>query len=295
MSIPGRRIELVGDSAPMDRVREQLASLAQVPWPVRIEGPTGSGKSLAARLLHRLSARVDGPFVACNVNMIARGLELGELRGHVRGAYTGAVADRAGVFEAAHGGTLFVDEIATATPIVQMALLQLVEEHTVRRVGESRDRYVDVRFVFATNVNLEEAVLAGEFRRDLFHRLGLLIVQMPALEKHREDIPQLSQMILEKKSRQIGAEPPVLSADEMQILLNYDWPGNVRELEHVLEHYVALGCLPGSTADSSNLRSDWREYVEQVLREHDGNKTAASRALGVSRNTLYKELSRRSG
>lgn len=191
---------LIGSTRRMREVREQLRSLAPVPWPVRIEGPSGSGKSVAARLLHEWSPLASGPFVSCNVGMIASGLEIGELVGHARGAITGAVSDRVGVFEAAHGGTLFLDEIGTASPTVQRALLQLIEEGSVRRLGEHRERQVRVRLVFATNADLEAAVLAGDFRVDLLHRLGLLIVKMPSLARHREDIPALANEILAEKA-----------------------------------------------------------------------------------------------
>jgi DNA-binding NtrC family response regulator len=263
-----------------------------VPWPVRIEGPTGTGKGLAARLLHEWSGRRDGPFVACHLNVVSDGLEVAELVGHVRGAFTGAIADRRGVFEAAHGGTLFLDEIVLASPRVQQALLQLLEERAVRRLGEQRVRGLDVRLVFATNANLEQAMLAGAFRRDLYYRLGSLRVRMPALREHVEDIPALAERILEMKCLQADVPRRTLPPDLLDTLMRHDWPGNVRELDRALEHYVTFGALPASIRPGAPA-ADWRERVDEVLRQTGGNKTEAARLLGISRQTLHEVLRER--
>jgi DNA-binding NtrC family response regulator len=283
---------LIGSSPVMQGVLAIIARLAVVPWAVRIEGPSGTGKRVAARMLHALSARAAEPFVRCNLNMIADGREHAELVGWVRGAFTGAVSDHAGDFEAAHHGMLLLDEIGAATPKVQLALLQLVDEGAVRRIGDHRVRYVDVRLVYATNADLEVEVAAGRFREDLFFRLGRHVLRMPALAEHREDIPDLVSVILDRKAQEAALPGRAPSAAEMEQLIAYDWPGNVRELEHAIEHFVTWGRLPPNLA-RDGLRSVWRRRVDQVLARHDGNKTAAARELGISRQTLYEELQRR--
>jgi DNA-binding NtrC family response regulator len=276
----------------MRQVRERIEMLARLPWHVRIEGPSGSGKNLAARLLHVLSARARGPFIVCSLAMLPDGIELAELVGHRRGAYTGAIEDRAGAFERAHGGTLFLNEIGTASARSQQALLQLVDEGAFQRLGEERVRSVDVRIAFATNEDLETRVARGSFREDLYHRLGMLVLRMPALAEHAGDIPELTDYLLSEKSRQAGVSVAPLTAADMQRLMAYAWPGNVRQLDRAIEHYVAFGSLP-DTIDRGARPSDWREQVDEVLRRCAGNKTAAARALGVSRKLLYEELRRR--
>jgi DNA-binding NtrC family response regulator len=283
---------LLGQSAVMQRVKTTIARLAVFPWPVRLEGESGTGKGIAARMLHALSTRASGPFVRCNLNMIPDGREHAELVGWVRGAFTGAVSDHAGDFEAAHGGVAFLDELAAATPRVQSALLQLVDEGAVRRIGDHRVRVVDVRVVAATNAHLETEVSAGRFREDLFFRLDRHIVRMPRLAEHREDIPELASEILARRARAAGFSTRDLAATELEQLMAYDWPGNVRALEHVIEYFVTWGRLPAGL-EQDGLRSSWRRRVDAVLAHHGGNKTAAARELGVSRQALYDELERR--
>jgi DNA-binding NtrC family response regulator len=276
----------------MRRVREQITLLAALPWHVRIEGPTGSGKNVAARLLHSLSNRASRPFVYCSLAMLPDGMELSELVGHRRGAFTGAIDDQAGAFENAHTGTLFLDEIGAASPRSQLSLLRLVDEGITRRLGESRDRVVDVRIVFATNLDLEESVLQGQFRDDLLARMRVLVVRLPSLADHPEDIPELSEHILERKCRQAGMSVCTLAANTLDRLMNYSWPRNVRDLESALEYYVAFGVLPKMIEHAPH-RDDWRQRVDAVLGKHGGRKAPAARELGVSRETLYAELRRR--
>lgn len=283
---------LLGKSRVMQRVREEITNLAALPWHVRIEGPSGSGKTLAARLLHRLSPLARGPFVVCSLAMLPDGMELAELVGHRRGSYTGAVEDRAGMVEQAHGGMLFLDELGTASGATQRALLQLVDEHSFRRIGDSRVVQVDVRLVFATNVDLEEKVTNGSFREDLYHRLGTLVVRMPPLSDHREDIPEIAERCLAEKCREAHRGGYSISSQDMDLLMSYDWPGNVRELGKALEHFVAFGRLPEHLGRPRR-EEHWRDQVDAALIKYRGNKSAAARALGIPRSMLYTELKRR--
>jgi len=285
---------LFGVSVVMQRVRDQIATLAALDWHVRIEGPSGSGKSVAARVLHGLSSRAQAPFVVCSVAMLPDNAELAELVGHRRGAFTGAVEDRAGKVEDAHTGTLFLEELGTASPRTQEILLQLVDERTFSRMGENRVRSVDVRFVSATNERLETLVGQGRFRADLYYRLGLLLIQMPALTEHREDIPDLVDRLLAQQCRQAGVALPPLSHEALERLVAFSWPGNVRQLSSALQYFVAFGRLPDSIARSRG-EADWRDQMTDVLGRCGGNKAATARVLGVSRTTLHRELTRRRG
>ena len=287
-------LTLLGSSALMRSVRDLLGRLAQSPWPVRIEGPTGTGKTVAARLLHNLSARANGAFVVCSLNMVAEALAQSDLVGYVKGAFTGAVMDHIGAFEAAHAGTLFLDEIGTAIAVVQLALLTLLESGQVRRMGEQRSRLVDVRLVFATNTKLEDEVRAGRFRRDLFYRLGELKVEMRALKDHPEDIPEIAEHALAEYSSQHRVAPPPLNSQELSALQAYDWPGNVRELQSTLKYFVALGELPGTLRGGSR-DPHWRTRLNETLVRCNGVKADTARELGVSRKTLHEELRRRAG
>ena len=284
---------LLGSSTCMMAVRARLETLAALPWHVRIEGPTGSGKGLAARVLHCLSLRRDHPLVECHLNALPDGLEVAELVGYARGAFTGAIADRLGLFEAAHGSTLFIDEVATATSRTQLALLQLVDEGTVQRLGERRVRHVDVRIVFATNADLAALVKAGQFREDLFHRLGVLVVRMPALQEHPEDIPELVEGILAKKAREAQRRPPAISRSMLDRLVAYEWAGNVRQLEHTMEYVMAFGRLPDLVRRPGRDPSEWEGDIEAAVRRHGGNIAAVARELRISRKAVYKGIRRR--
>lgn len=285
---------LLGESSVMRRVRDQIATLAPLDWHVRIEGPTGTGKSVAARLLHDLSSHAQGPFVLCSLAMLPDHAELSELVGHRRGAFTGAVEDRVGKVEDAHMGTLFLEELGTASPRAQEILLQLVDTGTFSRMGESRVRTVKVRFVSATNESLVDLVTQGRFRTDLYHRLGLLVVQMPALAAHREDIPELADHLLVAQCGRAGIPVPRLPEETLEHLVAFSWPGNVRQLASALQYFVAFGCLPDLIARAPR-PDDWRDRVEEVLRRHGGKKAPAAAELGVSREALYQELRRRQG
>ncbi|MBI4421502.1 MAG: sigma-54-dependent Fis family transcriptional regulator [Gemmatimonadetes bacterium] len=292
---PGDLGLLIGQSRAMRRVRRQLAAIAARPWPARLEGERGTGKNLAARYLHRLMKRPEAPFVEGNIAAISAGAgrELGELVGWRRGAFTGAVYDQPGLLEQAHGGIAFLNELGTASPDVQLALLRLMEERRVYRLGDSCGRLVRVRIVVATNEDLERAVRRGSFRRDLYDRLGLLLVEMPPLRDRIEDIPQLVSAIMVRKAKEAEIEPSELRPLDLDPLMTYSWPGNVRELEIVLEYVLTFGRLPPRVTRAVGRSRSWRPQVDEELARHGGNKSQTARALGVARSTLLKELAER--
>jgi DNA-binding NtrC family response regulator len=273
----------------MRRVHDQLTAFAPLPWHVRIEGPTGTGKSVAARLLHKLSHRGEAAFVLCSLASLAESTAIGELLGYRRGAFTGAYENHTGKFEAAHGGTLFLDEIGIAGPEVQRALLQFVDTGVVQRLGEVRERAVDARLIFATNEDLGQRVTRGSFRADLFYRMGQLVVHMPTLADRLEDIPVLMAHLLARKAAEARCEIPRLAPADLERLAGYHWPGNVRELAAVAEHIVVFGALPDTLAHRPTA-GHWRHRVSETLRQYGGNRAAAARALGVSRQSLLRAL-----
>jgi len=284
-------LTLIGSSTCMRRVRETLGKLARLPWPVRIEGPTGTGKTAAAKILHELSPRAAGPFTPCAVNMLRKSLGVGELVGYVRGAFTGAL-DHVGFFEVAHGGTLFLDEIGTAVGAIQLALLSLLESGEFRRIGDHRVRRVDVRLVFATNANLGDLVRLGRFREDLFFRLGYFTLVMPALRDHPEDIPEIAEHVLAGYADDLHGTLRPLYTRELAALQAYDWPGNVRELQNALQHFAAFEELPDALRGAQP-DPPWRSRLDETLVQCNGVKTATARVLGVSRKTVHEELKRR--
>lgn len=278
---------LIGSSRRMVDVRERIANLAGLNRPVRIEGATGTGKSLAALLLHRLSPRRGGPFIRVALNALAATVVEDHLFGHARGAFTDAHRDRAGAFEEGHGGTVLLDEIGAAPPETQRTLLQVIETHEFSRVGETRLRRVDVRVVSATNMSLESEVAAGRLRDDLYYRLGSLL-RMPSLSERREDVPELASHLLKRVVADAGRRVRPLTAAELAVLCAHPWPGNVRQLESALRDFVIDGRLPHWVYDGGP--SSWRARVDDALTRHRGNKSAAARDLGISRPTLYREF-----
>jgi DNA-binding NtrC family response regulator len=280
---------LLGNSRVMRRVRDQIATLARLPWHVRIEGPTGTGKNVAARLLHGLSQRAHAAFILCSLASVPDSTAIGELVGYCRGAFTGAYDNHAGKFEAAHGGTLFLDEVGTAGPEVQRALLQFVDTGIVQRMGEARERAVDARLIFATNESLPALVSDGKFRADLYYRMGQLVVQLPGLAEHPEDIPMLLDHLLKTKALQARVPAPRLSPADVERLQGHHWPGNVRELGAVAEQVVVFGQIPDSFSHRPISRG-WRDQLPDVLRQCGGNRAAAARFLGVSRQSLHRAL-----
>lgn len=233
--------ELLGASPAMQQVRAMIEKLARSQAPVYISGESGSGKEVAARLIHARSARSDGPFVPVNCGAIPENLMESEFFGYRKGAFTGADSDRDGFFQAAHGGTLFLDEVADLPLPMQVKLLRAIQEKKVRKVGQVSEEPVDLRILCATHRNLRECVESGKFRQDLYYRLNVIELRMPPLRERSEDIEMLAERILKRLA---GPEHPLLSAQALVMLMTYTFPGNVRELENILERATAL-CAEG--------------------------------------------------
>src|SRR5207249_2882458 len=226
---------MVGEGARMKEVYQFLSRVAPIDSTVLIHGESGTGKELAARAIHRNSPRAPKPFVPINCAAIPEGLLESELFGHERGAFTGAVAQKKGRLEMADGGVVFLDEIGELAPALQVKLLRVLQEREIERLGGTRPISVDVRLIAASNRDLEEAIHAGTFRRDLFFRLNVVTLVMPPLRERREDIPTLAQYFVSKCSAKCKLKPKQISPDAMACLANYDWPGNVRELDNAME------------------------------------------------------------
>jgi DNA-binding NtrC family response regulator len=297
---------LVGRSAAMQRARDLILRAAAAPGTVLITGETGTGKELAARAIHAGSPRSERAFVALNCAALTESLLESELFGHARGAFTGAAGPRAGLIEHAAGGTLLLDEIGTMPKTLQAKLLRALESGEVRRIGENESRRVDVRFVAATNVDLQGAVDAGDFRSDLFYRLNVHRVHMPALRQRREDIRLLVEHFLARDGRAAGVTG--CSQAAWDILVGFDYPGNVRQLEHIVQGAVAIARGPElqpedlpedvrtpraeappaeGTVAAARERAE-REMVVSTLARHRGEIGAAARELQVSRTTMWR-------
>jgi DNA-binding NtrC family response regulator len=231
---------IVGSSPAMQEVYRNLRLVAPTQETVLVVGETGTGKELIAHAVHRLSPRNDGPYVRVNCCALNENLLESELFGHVKGAFTGAIENKTGRFEAAHGGTIFLDEIASMSAKLQVKLLRVLQESEFERVGESRTIRVDTRVVAATNQLLEDEVDAGRFRDDLFYRLNVVPIYLPPLRERREDIPALASFFLERHAERNNREPPSLTPGFLRVLQAHDWPGNVRELEHYLARAFVL-------------------------------------------------------
>jgi two-component system, NtrC family, response regulator PilR len=243
------RNRLVGTSAVMERLRGQIAKLARSQAPIYLSGESGSGKEVAARLIHEQGPRAQAAFVAVNCGAIPGELMESEFFGHVKGSFTGAVADKVGLFQAAHGGTLFLDEVADLPLSMQVKLLRAIQEKAVRAVGSAQEQPIDVRILCATHKDLAREVSAGRFRQDLYYRLNVIELPLPSLRERRGDIPELAEQILQRLSVEYGGKAPSLSAEAMAALQHHPFPGNVRELENVLERAFTL-CEGGVIAAS---------------------------------------------
>jgi two-component system response regulator PilR (NtrC family) len=233
-------MRLLGNSKPMQQLRNMIAKVARSQAPVHISGDSGTGKELVARLIHDSGPRREGPFVPVNCGAIPTELMESELFGHRKGSFTGAVADKEGLIRSAEGGTLFLDEVADLPLHMQVKLLRVIQEKSVRPVGDTREIPVDVRILSATHRKLDELVKSGRFREDLYYRINVIELRVPALKERLDDVPQLVDMLLDRVSKQIGVTRPGISDDALEKLLAYPYPGNVRELENILERAVTL-------------------------------------------------------
>jgi two-component system response regulator PilR (NtrC family) len=310
---------LLGESAPMQRAREMIARLSRSQAPVYLTGESGSGKEVAARLIHLGSARADGPFVAVNCGAIPENLMESEFFGYRKGAFTGAENDRIGYLQAAQKGTLFLDEVGDLPLAMQVKLLRVIQEKKVRRLGDTHEDPIDVRIISATHRNLADQVEAGEFRQDLFYRLNVIELKMPSLREIPEDIPLLVTAVIERLARQNGVPVPQITEEALMALRRYDFPGNVRELENILERALAL-CSDNAIRESDLYLTQatskdklapldgalgtrglpLHDFLDQVEREiilkaletTRFNKTAAAKLLGITFRSLRYRLDR---
>jgi len=302
---------IVGRSKPMLQLFEVIRRIAaRRDASALIIGSTGTGKELVARAIHYNSDRRDAPFVPINCSAIPETLLESELFGHQKGAFTGAHETRRGLFEEAQGGTVFLDEINTLSPNLQVKLLRVLQERVVRRVGGRENLTIDIRLVSASNLDLEEAVKRGEFRQDLFYRLSVVPVRLPDLKDRREDIPLLVYHFLQKFSQQHGEPARRFSSEAMRVLMTHSWPGNVRELENAVEHALTMGSgeiltmddLPSSVTsperdiveeavlDNVPLAEVERRYIIKILEKMGGHQIRTAQILGIDRRTLYRRL-----
>lgn len=302
---------IVGKSKPMQKVFDLIRRVAHTQATVLVQGASGTGKELVARAIHYNSPRKERPFVPVNCSAIPEELLESELFGHVKGAFTGAVSDKRGLFVEADGGTLFLDEISEMGPGMQTKLLRVLQEKEVRRVGDTRSTSIDVRVIAATNRRLEEEVKAGRFREDLYYRLNVIPLLLPHLRERTEDIPLLLDHFLQKYADEAGGVKRV-SREAMAALMQYPWPGNVRELENAVER-AAILCegeeigvedlpaelrspesvsLSRAAQEGATLEALEQEYVKMVLEQVEGNQTRAAEILGIDRRTLYRKLQR---
>ena len=304
---------LVGGSQPMQQVRGLIEKVARSQAPVFITGETGTGKEVAARLIHYASARAAAPFIAVNCGAIPENLMESEFFGYRKGAFTGADTERDGFFQAAHGGTLFLDEVADLPLPMQVKLLRVIQEKSVRRVGGVNEEPVDVRLISASHQDLQAAVSAGRFRHDLFYRLNVIEIRMPALRERREDLPELAEFILQRLSDSRAGQAPILQPAAIEALQKYDFPGNVRELENMLERGMALAenqiidaadlnltpmegsgmtGVDGNAGLQAHLDDLEKQAIQEVLAKTGHNKTAAARLLGVTFRSLRYRMER---
>ena len=308
---------LLGVSPPMQQVRTMIGKLARSQAPVHIFGESGTGKELAARLIHASGSRQSGPFVPVNCGAIPESLMESEFFGYRKGAFTGALQDREGFFQAASGGTLFLDEVADLPLTMQVKLLRAIQEKKVRKVGSPQEEPVDVRIISATHRNLVQMLETAEFRQDLYYRLNVIELKMPALREMPGDIPILASKILMKQAEISGiSPPPILHDNAINVLINHTYPGNVRELENILERALALCdgikitsddlCIDSTMIEESTalhlpenevplpkyLEELEKRAILQALEKTGNNRTAAAKLLGVSFRTLRYRLSK---
>jgi DNA-binding NtrC family response regulator len=304
------KVKIITQDARMQKLLDTARQVAPTDCNVIITGESGTGKELFARYLHLHSKRSQGPFFAMNCGAFAEELLGNELFGHEKGAFTGAAAMKKGLVEMASGGTLFLDEITEMSPSMQVKLLRVIQEREVLRLGATEPISVDVRFIAASNRDLQDAMKSGSFRQDLYFRLNVVSLHIPPLAERKDDIPLLSYYFLKKYSALMNKEVSEISQEVIDLIMNYDFPGNVRELENIIERGIALS--NGKTIEVGHLPEDLRElnirtfrkregkmpsleeqelsYIQWVLREVGGNKTLASQILGIDRVSLWRKL-----
>lgn len=311
-----RRIEgkdhlgsLIGGTERMQILYRQIEQVAPTQSTILLLGESGTGKEVTARTIHELSSRAKGPFIPVSCGTLPSALLESELFGHTRGAFTGATSSKAGLFDAASGGTIFLDEIGTTTPQTQVGLLRVLQEREIRKVGSTESRKIDVRVVAATNVDLERAMDEGSFRPDLYYRLSSVILRLAPLRDRIEDVPLLAAHFLARHSGRLGKPVRTLSPRSVEILSGYSWPGNVRELEHVIENAVIFSPreiirprdLPEAVRDLASahegdtllsLAEIEKRHIINVLKRTGGNKLKAARILGIPRASLYRRITR---
>jgi DNA-binding NtrC family response regulator len=312
----GGDIQIVGKSPAIQRVIDLIARVAPSRATVLITGETGTGKELVARAVHAASDRAGKPFMPINVAAIPDNLLESELFGHMKGAFTGAIQNKKGLFEEAQGGSVFLDEISTMSMSLQPKLLRVLQEYVIMRVGGRQPIPVNIRLIAATNLDLKKRVSEGEYREDLYYRLNVFPIEVPALKERRDDIPLLSNFFIGKYSELYQVDPPKLPGRTLDRMMSYNWPGNVRELENFVERAVVLHASGGAGTigfelpddaeqeeDSQNIldeaqRKRWtfedleREYIFRVLESVRWKKTEAAEILGIDRRTLYRKLKR---
>lgn len=301
-------LELLGSSAIMQTIRTTITKLARSQAPVYISGESGTGKELVARLIHESGPRAREPFIPVNCGAIPEHLMDSEFFGHKKGSFTGAVADKAGLFQAAHGGTLFLDEVADLPLHMQVKLLRAIQEKSVRPVGEQKEVGIDVRILSATHKNLATLVKQGEFRQDLFYRINVIELHVPSLRERSQDIPLLAEHILQRLGKTTGVTAPHLSPAAQEALNRYPFPGNVRELENILERSLTL--CEGSVINAPDLHLSQtheatvhegsalepylgtleKEAITKALEKTRYNKTAAAKLLGITFRALRYRL-----
>jgi len=302
---------ILGKSTVMQDLFELIDSVAPTDSPVMIQGESGTGKELVARAIHDVGPRAQKPFIKVNCASLNENLLESELFGHTRGAYTGADRDRIGRFEAAHGGTIFLDEIGDVPISTQVKLLRVLEEREIERVGDDRLIKVDVRIVSATHKSLDRLTAEGAFREDLYFRINVFPMQIPPLRRRPEDIPAIVQHFIRRNNEKTGKKILGLTPEAMEKLLSYSWPGNVRELRNAVDYAFVLcssggvsaghlppkiaarepaACPPPSLSPTEAKREVEREELVRTLEETGGNRSEAARRLGVSRVTVWKRM-----